>query len=88
MLDNIGTLHARGTTLCCAADARSKFIFSRGKTTDTAKKNGTNQWERADSSKTEGKFYNPGSEIGLAEQNPALITKSNISSRPDHQHSS
>jgi hypothetical protein len=71
--DNNSTLHARGTTLCRAADAT--FIFSGGKTTDTAKKNGTNQWERADNSDTEGKDYNPGSEMGLADQDPALITK-------------
>ena len=69
--DDISTLHARGTTLSCAADATT-FVFSGGKTTDTAKLNGTNQWERADYSNTEGKFYNPGSEMGLADQHPAL----------------
>jgi hypothetical protein len=53
-----------------------------------AKTTGTNQWERAEISDTEGKFDNPGSAVGLAKQNPALITKGNISSRPDNQHSS
>ena len=53
-----------------------------------AKTTGTNQWERADESNTKGKFYNPGSVIGLAEQDPALITKGNISSRPEQQQSS
>ena len=63
------TLHARGTTLCCAAVS---FRFTGEKTTGTAGNYGTNQWERAKHSSAEGKDTNPGSGIGLAEQNAEL----------------
>jgi hypothetical protein len=64
------TLHACCTTLCRASEM---FRINGGKTTDTAGNTGTNQWERAEQSNTEGKFTNPGSGIGLAEHNQELI---------------